>query len=63
MGVEKYVDEDLEGVTYEGEFLNEMKHGKGVLKYPDGDFYDGYWVHDHFHGWGVISIDGIKYEG
>ena len=39
---------------YEGEWVEEFgKHGKGKLKYPDGDMYQGEWLKDKRHGYGV----------
>jgi hypothetical protein len=32
-----------QGQTYEGSFYDDFKHGKGIQKYPDGNFYNGEW--------------------
>ena len=32
-----------DGKTYEGSFVNDLKHGFGILKYENGDFYQGEW--------------------
>lgn len=42
----KYPD----GRIYQGEFLNDMKHGKGVYTWPNGKIYDGEWKEDMYHG-------------
>jgi hypothetical protein len=31
------------GDVYQGEWLNDLKEGQGVLKYADGHIYDGTW--------------------
>ena len=31
------------GDVYQGEWLNDLKDGQGVLKYADGHIYDGTW--------------------
>ncbi len=28
---------------YEGEFLNDKKHGRGTINYANGDVYQGEW--------------------
>jgi hypothetical protein len=36
-GIFLYTD----GCTYEGDFLNDEKHGYGIYKYITGEYYDG----------------------
>lgn len=40
----------VDGCFYEGEFLNDLKHGKGVLTWPDGRQYEGQFADGRFHG-------------
>jgi len=35
-----------DGNEYEGDWVNNQKHGRGVLNYVNGDKYDGEWRHD-----------------
>ena len=38
---------------YEGEWLNERKHGIGRLTRVDGSYYEGPWLNGNRHGEGV----------
>jgi len=39
---------------YEGEWVGEFgKHGKGKVRYSDGDVYEGEWLRDMRHGKGT----------
>ena len=52
------------GDKYEGDFVDDKKHGKGVYVYANGDKYEGDWLDGKKHGKGVITFaDGNKYEG
>ena len=43
---------------------NNLFHGKGVLKFPDGATYNGEWEAGTYHGKGeYVSKDGKKYKG
>ena len=46
--------------TYEGNFLNGLRHGEGTFTWRNGSFYSGDWKDDHKHGYGkdVLFIDG-----
>ena len=33
----------LDGKKYEGEYLNDLKHGQGKFEWPDGRVYEGMW--------------------
>lgn len=33
-----------DGRTYEGEYLNDKKHGYGKFTWPDGTSYVGHWI-------------------
>ena len=53
-----------DGSTYEGEWLNGLRHGKGVFKAHDKSVYDGMFMNDIKNGPGVLSFpDGKKIEG
>jgi len=49
--------------VYEGDFVDNRKHGKGKVTYANGDFYEGDWVNDKYHGFGLLSKDGNTFEG
>ena len=38
------------GMIYEGEFKNDLFHGKGKLLYLNGDFYEGNWENNKANG-------------
>ena len=38
-GIFKWPD----GRTYNGDYLNDQKHGYGEFTWPDGRYYKGYW--------------------
>jgi len=49
---------------YEGEFLADCFHGKGVYTWPDGRRYQGQWATNFMHGHGTFTFaDARKYEG
>lgn len=54
-----------DGYEYEGQFLSDMKHGYGEIKYPDGTTYKGEFARDLEHGNGkmVYNTDGSHFEG
>lgn len=59
-GVMKYSVGDV----YEGDFSNDLRHGKGKLTYADGTSYEGDYAFDKKHGIGCfVYVDGSKYEG
>ena len=41
MGRGKLIWKD--GSIYEGNWVNDMKHGYGIMKYENGDIYKGEW--------------------
>jgi hypothetical protein len=51
--------------TYEGEFENDRKHGKGTFIWgASGNKYEGNFKDDNRHGFGIYTwLDGIKYIG
>ncbi len=58
-GEYRYAD----GTVYSGEFFNDKREGKGILKNKKIE-YDGEWKADKKNGYGIYSEKkGIKYEG
>lgn len=51
-GVYKWED----GRTYEGEYLNDKKHGYGEYTWADGRKYIGQWAEGKQHGLGIILL-------
>jgi hypothetical protein len=54
------------GAVYRGELSPSGRnpHGKGVMKYPNGDVYEGDWVIGEMDGYGVMNYaNGSKFEG
>ena len=69
-GTRKYANLDV----YEGEFLDNMRHGQGELRIFSGDLYVGEFERNLFHGTGTFTwtpftndegefVVGKKYEG
>jgi hypothetical protein len=50
---------------YTGTLKNGVPEGNGIMKYANGDTYDGEWKDGKKNGYGtkVNAIDGSKYEG
>ena len=46
------------GTTYEGQWVNDVKHGKGRLTYPDGEKICGYWQNDRLNGLAIRTPAG-----
>ena len=47
---------------YEGEISNEIKEGKGIFYYNNGDLYEGYFKNDKFERKGIFCFnDGDMY--
>jgi hypothetical protein len=42
------------GLTYEGAFVDDERHGQGRLTWPDGDHFEGTWVRGRRLGTGVF---------
>lgn len=64
-----FTDEDsqivhADGDVYEGEWKNDVAHGKGTYYHNDGAKYVGSWKNDKQHGKGEEEWpDGSKYKG
>ena len=51
-------------LIYDGEFFNDLYHGKGKLFGENGSYYDGEWKNGLKHGYGVhVKQNGEKYTG
>merc|ERR1712223_691 len=50
---------------YEGDFVNKKAHGKGMMRWNQGDKYEGDWQEGLRHGQGTYfsKTNGFKYEG
>lgn len=62
----KYVVETFkQGSRYEGEKVNDMRHGKGKFYYQDGGLYDGDWKQNRMDGHGKLYYQSGKlaYDG
>mmetsp|Transcript_71714 Transcript_71714/g.226586 ORF Transcript_71714/g.226586 Transcript_71714/m.226586 type:complete len:678 (-) Transcript_71714:106-2139(-) len=52
------------GAFYEGEWVNGVRQGKGILEYSPGVFYDGEWQDDMMQGHGTFTYaNGNTYKG
>lgn len=49
---------NLKWLSYEGEFKNGVKEGRGQMKFRNGFVYDGEFRGDKIHGKGKIMKDG-----
>lgn len=61
-----YVEETYDiGTRYEGYMLNGMRDGKGKFFYKEGSYYDGEWLKNKMHGYGVLYYPNgmVAYEG
>ena len=56
---------DEKGDTYEGEYMDGLRHGWGTCVLPNGHMYEGEWSEGVEHGFGVISgaKNDILFEG
>ncbi len=53
-----------DGAQYEGQWLNDVKHGRGTQLYPDGARYTGEFAKGYEHGNGTkIYPDGSRFDG
>jgi hypothetical protein len=50
--------------AYEGDIKHGKKHGKGVMKFRNGDIYTGSWENNMINGEGtMVYSNGEKYHG
>lgn len=65
IGVIKLEKVELDnGITYEGEWLQGMRQGKGKQIWADGSEYEGEWKENQANGQGTLyHSDGDVYEG
>lgn len=55
-----------DGVKYVGEWMSgtNIRAGKGMLIWPDGSVYEGWWKDNKANGRGrLIHVDGSMYQG
>ena len=51
------------GEIYEGKFdITVGRHGKGIMYYKDGSYYDGNWSNDQKHGTGVLGYGHKEFD-
>jgi hypothetical protein len=51
------------GVSYEGQWRDDLKHGTGVYKTPNGNVFQGKWVEGQKSGRGEVTYpDGTTFE-
>ncbi len=63
-GKQYYTKGEVAGTIYKGQFKNNLKNGKGTMKYYDGSFYSGEWKDDEYHAKGTLKeIDGQIFKG
>ena len=59
-----YVKIKYENGSYEGDYKNGKRHGRGKMKYADGNIYDGMWLDNRRDGYGKMTYnDGCVYDG
>ena len=50
--------------NYEGEYVEDKKHGYGVFEWESGNVYSGFYNNDERHGYGVMRwTDSSTYMG
>ena len=53
-----------DGSTYNGDWIQGMKHGRGLYMYANGDMYEGGYFKGMKHGYGAASwTNGSQYVG
>jgi len=55
---------DNSGDSYEGNYIDDKKHGLGTYKWATGNWYQGNFVYDKREGYGEMHWkDGTVYKG
>lgn len=49
-----------DGVKFEGQWINDKKHGMGILTYKDGEVIKGFWQNDRLNGLAEMKPAGAK---
>ena len=63
-GMGTYMYHKGENKAYEGDWLNNMKHGIGKMRYQNAGEYNGMWENGRRHGEGIfIYNNGDQYSG
>ena len=53
-----------DGRKYDGQYLDDKKHGYGIFEWPDGRKYKGNWINGKQHGRGIyVANNGMEREG
>ena len=47
-----------DGNVYEGQYVNNVRSGEGIMTYANGDVYEGAWAKDHPNGVGKLVSKG-----
>ena len=65
MGPGEEEDEKVEKAVYKGEYKDGVKNGRGSMKFPNGDLYDGFWKDNKMEGEGTYTYKatGDIYSG
>jgi len=50
------------GEKYEGEWVNDVKHGQGRLTYKDQTVLEGHWLNDRLNGLCKLKVKGQEPE-
>ena len=64
-GKMEYLNNDIYlGKIYEGEWKNDLREGRGIEIWKDGERFEGYFRNDKREGKGIYYFnDGMRYEG
>jgi hypothetical protein len=62
-GVLRFSKDDKVCKSYEGQFFEDLLHGKGVMLYKDGSMYEGEFRENKVIGTGRIVSENYEYEG
>ena len=51
-----------DGSVYEGDWLNDLRHGHGKYTWPNAIVYNGEWKNDSQDGKGQLEIPSAEYR-